>query len=183
MYSGIYKIESKDGKIYIGSAVNIKNRWSSHKSKLTKNKHHSKHLQRAWNKYGADYFTFSILEVVEDKSKLIYYEQVWINIMLSSLDSHDIYNECKIAGSSLGRKLTKEQLKKHSEIRKGKCFTEEHKNALSGTYKLISPEGVITEITNLRAFCRKYGYAHSNFSRLLNGRCKSAYKWKRIEHE
>ena len=42
---GIYKIvNSINNKIYVGSAKNIKKRWSAHKSDLNKNKHHNKHL-------------------------------------------------------------------------------------------------------------------------------------------
>jgi len=55
MASGIYQIKNTlNGKFYVGSAVNIKQRWSTHISSLNKNNHHSGHLQNAWNKYGVD---------------------------------------------------------------------------------------------------------------------------------
>ena len=74
--TGIYKIESEDGRCYIGStAQNFKKRWLSHIDQLEKNKHHSKYFQNVYSKYGADYFSFSILEIVEDTSKIIEREQ------------------------------------------------------------------------------------------------------------
>jgi group I intron endonuclease len=61
--SGIYRITNTiNGKCYIGSTVNFNSRWSHHKANLNKGKHHSRHLQKAWNKYGESVFVFSILE-------------------------------------------------------------------------------------------------------------------------
>lgn len=46
--SGIYKITNVvNNKIYIGSACNIMQRFSNHKSSLRKGKHHSIYLQRS----------------------------------------------------------------------------------------------------------------------------------------
>ena len=60
-----------NGKRYVGSSVAYKNRWSSHRRKLNKNKHVNVHLQAAWNKYKADNFTFVLLETDSgtDKSR------------------------------------------------------------------------------------------------------------------
>ena len=60
--SGIYKIFNiKNDEIYIGSAVNLKNRWNKHKWALKNKKHHSIILQRAFDKYGIDFFKFEII--------------------------------------------------------------------------------------------------------------------------
>ena len=49
--SGIYCITNrKNGKIYIGSASNLRQRWNGHISDLRKEKHKNRHLQRAWLK-------------------------------------------------------------------------------------------------------------------------------------
>ena len=37
--SGVYAIESTDGRMYIGSSVNIEKRWSEHKSRLRNGRH------------------------------------------------------------------------------------------------------------------------------------------------
>lgn len=63
---GIYKILNIiNNKFYIGSSVNIYNRWKGHISALDKNCHNNKKLQNAWNKYGKYNFKFIILQEVE----------------------------------------------------------------------------------------------------------------------
>ncbi len=61
--SGVYLIlQISSRKCYIGSSVNIRSRWATHKRYLRKNSHDNMHLQNSWNKYGENSFTFSILE-------------------------------------------------------------------------------------------------------------------------
>lgn len=77
--SGIYRIYcTQTGKMYIGSSVDIALRWSQHRSQLRRDIHANTHLQHAWNKYGADSFVFSIIELV-DHNLLLDREQHWIN--------------------------------------------------------------------------------------------------------
>jgi len=57
--SGAYLIVcNPNGKWYVGSSVNVKKRWSEHRYDLNKNQHPNRHLQNAWNKYGASAFSF-----------------------------------------------------------------------------------------------------------------------------
>lgn len=71
MPQGIYAITCTiNGKIYIGSSNDINRRWGEHRSLLKNGKHSNPHLQKCWNKYGSDYFIFSILEIVEDYTSL-----------------------------------------------------------------------------------------------------------------
>lgn len=77
---GIYKItNSVNGKLYIGSSKDINKRWKKHFSDLKNNKHHSKYLQNAWNKYGEDNFRFEVVELVNDEELLFNAEQKWLN--------------------------------------------------------------------------------------------------------
>jgi group I intron endonuclease len=131
-FCGIYKIENiTNGKIYIGSSVDIRERWRRHKKDLKKNKHHSEYLQRAWNKYGEQAFLFTVIEYVKDDCLLLEKEQYYINLYDSYhngynanefSDRHMISAETKkkIGKSSKGRnigeksstcKLTEEQVK------------------------------------------------------------------------
>jgi group I intron endonuclease len=76
---GIYIIKNNiNNNFYIGSSKNIKNRWSVHKSKLKMNKHDNIHLQRSYNLYGKDSFSYSIIEetTIED---LLIKEQDYLN--------------------------------------------------------------------------------------------------------
>jgi len=128
--SGIYVIINKvNGKFYIGSAVNLKNRWSAHKQRLFKGIHHSLHLQCAWNKYGGENFYFGVLEPVENKSCLISREQYWMD------ELHPEYNICPTAGNSLGFRFTEEQKHKRSEAQKGKHHSDETRHKMSEAKK------------------------------------------------
>ena len=63
MATMVYQIKNtENGKTYIGSTVQEGNRrLVEHKSRLRHNNHGNAHLQRAWNKYGAESFEFSTL--------------------------------------------------------------------------------------------------------------------------
>jgi len=64
MPCGTYIIKNKqNGKVYVGSSVDITDRWGTHRRSLRKGTHHSIKLQRAWDKYGEDNFTFKVLRV------------------------------------------------------------------------------------------------------------------------
>ncbi len=77
--SGVYQITCiPTGKIYIGSAVNLRSRWGQHKRKLIASSHYDSHLQAAWNTFGAEAFSFSILELIA-KPLLVEREQEWID--------------------------------------------------------------------------------------------------------
>jgi len=59
----IYAIrERTTGRQYIGSSVDVADRWRHHRWRLKANIHHCAYLQNAWNKHGADSFEFLILE-------------------------------------------------------------------------------------------------------------------------
>lgn len=61
--AGIYQIVNTiNNKRYIGQAQKIRTRNLKHKRLLQKKCHPNKHLQSAWNKYGADVFDFQVIE-------------------------------------------------------------------------------------------------------------------------
>jgi group I intron endonuclease len=101
MKSGIYKITNKvTNKFYIGSAVDIKSRWSGHKRRLKANTHDNKHLQSAWNKDGIQNFLFEIVEICE-REILIPTEQKYLD-EYKCWDREIGYNIAKIAGNTTG---------------------------------------------------------------------------------
>ena len=111
--TGIYQIKSiETGRVYIGSAINIKTRWNRHKRDLFKNVHHSSFLQRHYNKYGIDDLVFSVVEFCK-KEELLLKEQVY----LDSLNCE--FNTCKIAGSCYGIKKSEEFKRKISVLTSG----------------------------------------------------------------
>lgn len=140
--SGIYQIRClANGKIYIGSAVNIKKRWKLHLYDLANDRHHSSRLQRSWNKYKADQFVFEILEIIADKADLVRTEQRWLD-HIRPFDKTIGYNISPTAGSPLGVKHTPETLAKLSAIRKGKSPSIEQRTKISiaNKGKIVSPE-------------------------------------------
>lgn len=65
--SGIYTIENlTNGKKYIGQTKNINRRWREHLGCLKGNRHSNSHLQRAFNKYGEDNMSFSVIEMCKE---------------------------------------------------------------------------------------------------------------------
>lgn len=61
--TGIYKITClATNEVYIGQSTAIMRRWATHKRELKKGIHYNKHLQRTYNKYGEENFSYDILE-------------------------------------------------------------------------------------------------------------------------
>jgi len=131
--SGIYKIlNTQNGHQYIGSAADVHKRWNCHRSDLQNNKHHSIHLQNAWNKYKSDCFEFSIVETCPI-SELIEREEFYLKTQ------HHEYNIAPHAGSNLGAKhsvvRSLEHRAKISAAHKGKRATPETLAKMSAVMK------------------------------------------------
>lgn len=118
----VYKITNIiNGDIYIGSTVNSHIRFRVHKRSLLQGKHHSGHLQNAYNIYGIENFVYSIVECCSEE-KIREREQYYINILKPR------YNIQPTVGSSLGLKHTEETKLKISKANKGRILTQEHKD-------------------------------------------------------
>jgi len=75
----IYKIINLvNDKFYVGSTTNKKIRFRQHRKLLRGNRHHCKHLQSAWNKYGEEKFTFEVVEEVPINTSLEKTEDRWL---------------------------------------------------------------------------------------------------------
>lgn len=137
---GIYCIENLiNGKKYIGQSVNIERRFSQHKSLLNNNKHENEYLQRSWNKYGSDVFSFYILCECNE-CNLDDEERHYIAIFDSTNENNGFNNESggcinkhasertkeKVSKANKGRRHTEEAKRKMSESRKGHYISEEN---------------------------------------------------------
>lgn len=118
--SGVYKITCiTNGKIYIGSSLDIKKRWSGHQYDLRKNKHPNPHLQGAWNKYGEASFIFEVVELVMPWSR-IDREQYWLD-KLKPYDRTIGFNiGVKANSGTSGRKLSPEHIAKSAAAHRGR---------------------------------------------------------------
>lgn len=127
---GVYQIRDLEtNKRYIGSAVNVWQRFHSHRSKLARGIHDNKYLQAAWHKHGAERFAFEPI-LFCSKRDLIFFEQRAIDAWCSS-DRLLGYNLRKIAQSNVGLRMSDETKKKLSAIVKGRRHTDEARAKIS----------------------------------------------------
>ena len=119
-----------NGKIYIGQAVDIGLRWSSHLSLLQSGKHPSVYLQQAVNIYGIENFSFTVLcECEEDKLNEM--EQYFI-FCYNSTDSRIGYNRQYGGQSNRPCKETRELM---SKAHRGKKHSEETKKKIGDSHR------------------------------------------------
>lgn len=69
------------GAQYVGSTNNLKRRVARHLSDLGCGRHANRFLQRAWRKYGAERFDWSVLEWVPEVSALSQREQHYLDTL------------------------------------------------------------------------------------------------------
>ena len=150
----IYKIINlTNGKFYVGSTNNQRERFRTHRTKLRNNKHHCAHLQAAWNMYGEDSFLFRVVEEVADDVSLQAAEDVWLEAWVGK---DNCYNHGRRSGApwrgaakelhpSFGKKLSdaqKDVLRTarlaQPDPRTGKTHSEETKAKISAA-KLANP--------------------------------------------
>lgn len=149
---GIYQIVRKN-KVYIGSAEDFSKRWAEHRLMLQSGRHHNRHLQHAWTKFGAEEFHFSIIEEIPEYDKEVFYsrENFWMDAKVA--EGFELYNHCrtgsgwsnqtldnkasiadKISNSlkTFASTLTVEQRKeKWGKGKQGKPLSDEHKRKTS----------------------------------------------------
>jgi hypothetical protein len=65
---GVFQIRNTvNGKIFIGSSVNLDAIWNRHKSELSLGGHRNAGLQKEWNESGEANFRYEILSELEQK--------------------------------------------------------------------------------------------------------------------
>jgi len=118
---GVYKIESPSGKIYVGSSLNIFNRFKKYKSLNCKSQ---TRLYNSLVKYGVNNHFFSIL-IECDKEELYEYEHLYSNYY-NVLGSKGL--NCVIVGYKEIKSIrSKETIEKHRKAITGRFLTEEQK--------------------------------------------------------
>lgn len=129
--TGVYAIVNLvNGKKYVGSAAESFNRRiGSHRRELNKNKHHSRHLQSAWNTYGQDAFEVRIQETTTPELAVAV-EQTFIDAWKTA-DPRFGYNTSPTAGNCRGMSHTEETKARMSAAKKGKPLSEKTKARMS----------------------------------------------------
>ena len=96
--SGIYKITAlHSGEFYIGSSNDIKRRWERHRHYFKINQHQNRLLQRIYNKYGKDNFTYEIVEYVEKEKLEICHFLSWSGPICSASNFSNTFLQFVIA--------------------------------------------------------------------------------------
>lgn len=177
---GIYCIKNTvNGKCYVGSSRAVGARIKQHLSDLVTGTHPNKFLQTDWIEYGCQNFSFVVLEKCDD---LIRFEreQFYIDTLTSS------YNICKIAGSNIGLKHSKETKEKISKVFAGKKQSAEQiqKRANAKKRKIVRTDhnGVEVVFDSLKDVCNQFDYTESMIINCYKGRTPHAYgfKWKQL---
>jgi group I intron endonuclease len=151
MTAAIYAIVNQTTRdMYVGSAVNVSRRWSRHAHDLRKGVHACKHLQNAFDKYGAATFDWEIIQFVDAKEKLIQKEQFWIDFFRPAYNKRKIADSClglkrspeakeKMRLAQLGRKQIPETIAKRSAALKGRPRPAEVRAKISASHVGIRP--------------------------------------------
>ena len=125
---GVYKITNIiNWKVYIGQSINIMVRWKEHVNALNRNGSSCTLLQRAWNKYGQENFSFEILELCS--------EDMLDEIEVKYIEIYDACNPKKgyniESGGNKNKHLSEETKQKLREVHLGKTMSPETSQKMS----------------------------------------------------
>lgn len=102
--AGVFQIKNTaNGKVFLGSSMNIEGPLNAHRFFLETNHHQNKTLQQEWNEFGGDKFVFEILEEVKVTAdpnfnlddELTLLEEIWIG-KLQPFGEHGYNQDRKI---------------------------------------------------------------------------------------
>ncbi|MCK1543280.1 GIY-YIG nuclease family protein [Bradyrhizobium sp. 179] len=138
MTQGVYGIRClANGRIYVGSARKIKDRWRHHCWALQRQRHGNRHLQAAWLKYEESSFEFIVLEEVSDVEQLVVREQAWLdqfpnkfNIRIRAESNRGFRHSLEWRRRAKGRKHSLETRLRLSELKTGLSLSEETKGKI-----------------------------------------------------
>lgn len=183
MISGIYKFTNNfSRKCYIGKSNNIEKRYKEHIRAIKRND--DSYFYRAVRKYGIENFKFEILHECEGKVQLNYWERFFIRMYCSN--NHEWGYNCTSGGdgsfdivwteerrkqASIKQKEVqlkywstpegKKMAKHHSEVMKGKKYSDESKLKRS-----IALKGhIVTQETREKLSKANLGRKHTDIAR------------------
>ena len=120
---GVYKISNNlcpEGKYYIGYSSHIRSRWNNHKRHLKNEIHINMYLQRAYNKYGAECFTYEILHECETKEEAQEYETSYLQDLTIRDKLYNLLYD-SIGGDTITHHPNREEI-----LRKNKILRQLH---------------------------------------------------------
>lgn len=159
---GIYKISNLiNGKCYIGSSKDLKMRKRVHFALLRDKKHSNPHLQRAYDKYGVENFSFEILEIGEiDDLKVL--EKEWLIYFDSYKNGYN--RTMDTIAPTRGRVIPIEERAKQWKY-----------------VKMIGPNGNIAEAPSLKEFSEIRGLDIANVSAVMLGKVHQTHGYRKFD--
>lgn len=155
--AGIYKIDCvQNGRFYIGSSIDVQQRWKKHQSDLRGNKHCNRHLQSAWNKYGADSFRYTLLQEVDPATSSILHIEHEIIKHLNATDRLIGFNVLDDTFHATGKQIVD----------------------TSRRYIVTSPSGQVILVKNLSEFARKHNLPIDGLWHSSNGSSLPRSGWR-----
>lgn len=193
--SGVYCITCiPTDRIYVGSAVNLRRRWSQHRYELRNKRHHTHPLQNAWNKYGEQSFTFDVLELTIPTFE-IEREQYWLDKLKpfgkrgfninpkadKPFVSPEGWERFKLART--GHAVSEETRAKISASKTGHRPDPTVYDARRKTIIVIAPDGVEYTVHGVGKFCKEHNLDISSLMRTAKGfdrgtACSQHKGWK-----
>ena len=185
----IYKIvNSINNKIYIGRTVYFRKRLCQHHRALINNKHHSLHLQNAFNKYGMDKF---YVEIIENSNKDIIStrEEYWIknlhsynrkkgynmsiDVSFSHYGKRSLQCRMNISKALTGKRLSEETKIKISNALRG-MFVGKNNHWSKSIIKYDKNMNLIEKFVSVREASKKTGIHRNSIGNNLASRSRSA---------
>lgn len=129
----VYKITNLiNGKIYIGKSNTNKNRWKDHLN-IAKNKYPNtyKYVHKSINKYGANNFTYEVLEYFDDEDLSYEAEMKYVTLFNSNNSKYGMNLD---SGGAGGKQHNEESIEKIRSWHTGIKYSDESKNKMSQSH-------------------------------------------------
>ena len=145
-------------KWYIGSCLDMKDRFQRHRYYLRRGNHHSQKLQRAYNLYGEQAFEVQILRFLNEEDDRFSLEEAYIKDFNSVLNGYNILDKCKEVNHFILSEKSKNNFMKHINSLKKKIICIDR-----FTGEIVKEFNSITEAS------KYYNTSTSNISRVCSG--------------
>lgn len=145
-------------KWYIGSCLDMKDRFQRHRYYLRKGIHHSQKLQRSYNLYGEDAFDIQIIRFLNDYDDRFSLEESYIKEYNSVSNGYNMLEVCKEVNHFNLSENSKNNLMKHINSLKKEVICI---NRFTGEIK--------NEFNSITEAAKYYNTGSSNISRVCLG--------------
>lgn len=154
----IYGIENKEiSKWYIGSCLDMKDRFQRHRYALYHNIHHSSKLQRSFNSHGEDAFEIHILHFLIEGEDRFALEQQYIEQYNSVENGYNMLEKCiYVDNFKLPEEARKNYLKYIKTLEKAVIAIDRFSGELENTFSSIAKAAAFyhTSSSNISRVCK-----------------------------